>query len=120
MKSRAGMTDKHRKLVRLFRMPSRFAPEYRGGCDGHMCVHALGELEAGGNLRREPCGYFSWTTPDIDGKLSILCPACWSVLDEDEDNFLVVKEMDGRTFVLPGGKDTSVPIEESALFKDIM
>jgi hypothetical protein len=101
-------------------MPSRFAHEYRGGSDGHMCIHALGELEAGGNLRREPSGYFSWTTPDIDGKLSILCPACWSVLDEDEDNFVVVKEIDGRTVVLPGGRDTALPIEESALFKDMM
>ncbi len=41
-------------------------------------------------------------------------------MDEDEDNFVVVKEIDGRTVVLPGGKDTSVPIEESALFKDMM
>jgi hypothetical protein len=85
-----------------------------------MCTHALGELETGGNLRREPSGYFSWTTPDIDGKLSILCPTCWSVLHADEDNFVVVKEIDGRTVVLPGGKDPSVPIEESALFQNIM
>jgi hypothetical protein len=117
---RAGMTDKQRKLVRLFPMPSRFAQEYRGGSDGHVCIHALGELDAGGNLRREPSGYFSWTTPDIDGKLSILCPACWSVLDEDEDKFVVVKEIYGRTVELPGGKDTSVLIDESALFKDLM
>ncbi len=94
------MTDKQPNPVRLFPMPSRFA-EYRGGSDGHMCIHALGELQAGGNLRREPSGYFSWTTPDIDGKLSILCPACWSVLDEDEDNFVVEKEIDGRTVVPP-------------------
>ena len=85
-----------------------------------MCTHALGELDAGGNLRREPSGYFSWSAPDIDGKLSILCPACWSVLDEDEDNFVVVKEIDGRTVVLLGGRDTTVPIEESVLFKDVM
>ena len=85
-----------------------------------MCIHALEELEMGGNLRREPSGYFSWTTPDIDGKLSILCPACWSVLDEDEDNFVVVNEIDGRTIVLPGGKDTSVPFEEPASVKDLM
>src|SRR5713101_2394244 len=70
------MTDKQQQPVRLFPMPSRFAHEYRGGSGGHVCVHALGELEAGGNLRREPSGYFSWSTPDIDGKLSILCPAC--------------------------------------------
>ena len=114
------MTDKQRKLVRLFPMPSRFAHEYRGGSDGHMCTHALGKLEAGGNLRREPSGYFNWSTPDIDGKLSILCPACWSVLDEDEDNFVVVKQIDGGTVVLPGGKDTSVPFEEPASFKDLM
>jgi hypothetical protein len=120
MKREAGMTDRQQKLVRLFPMPSRFTHEYRGGSDGHMCIHALGELEAGGNLRREPSGYFSWSTPDIDGKLSILCPACWSVLDEDEDNFVVVNQVDGRTVVLPGGRDTSVPIEESVLFKDTM
>jgi hypothetical protein len=41
-------------------------------------------------------------------------------LHADEDNFVVVKEIDGRTVVLPGGRDTTVPIEESALFKDIM
>ncbi len=114
------MTNKQQKAVRLFPMPSRFAHEYRGGSDGHMCIHALGELEAGGNQRREPSGYFSWSTPDIDGKLSILCPACWSVLDEDEENFVVVKETDGRTVASQGGKDTSIPIEESALFKDLM
>ena len=114
------MTNKPHKPVRLFPMPSRFAHEYRGGSGGHVCVHALGELEAGGNLRREPSGYFSWSTPDIDGKLSILCPVCWSVLDEDEDNFVVVKEIDVRTVELPGGKDTSVPIEESALFQNMM
>ena len=101
-------------------MPSRSAHEYRGGSDGHMCVHALGELEAGGNLRGEPSGFFSWSTPDIDGKLSILCPACWSVLDENEDNFVVVKEIRERTIVLPNGKDASVPIEESTLLKDMM
>ncbi len=117
---RAGIADQRRQLIRLFPMPSRFAHEYRGGSGGHMCIHALGELEAGGNLRREPSGYFSWTTPGIDGKLSILCPACWSVLDEDEDNFVVVKEIDGRTVVLPGGRDTAVPNEESALFKDMI
>jgi hypothetical protein len=114
------MTAKQQQPVRLFPMPSRFAYEYRGGSGGHMCIHALGELKAGGNLRREPLGYFSWTTPDIDGKLSILCPACWSVLEEDEDNFVVAKEIDGRTVVLPGGRDTTVPIEESVLFKDTM
>jgi hypothetical protein len=116
----AGMVKIQRKPVRLLPMPSRFAHEYRGGSSGHMCIHALGELDAGGNLRREPSGYFSWSTPDIDGKLSILCPACWSVLDEDEDNFVVVKEIDGRTAVSPGEKDTSVPVEESAPFRDLM
>jgi hypothetical protein len=114
------MTDKRQRPVRLFPMPSRFPHEYRGGSDGHICVHALGELEARGNLRREPSGYFSWSTPDIDGKLSILCPACWSVLDEDEDNFVVVKEIDRRTAVLPDGKDASVPPEESPLLQDFM
>ena len=83
----------------------------------HTC---FGRIEAGGNLRREPSGYFSWSTPDIDGKLSILCPAGWSVLDEDEDNFVVVKEIGGHTVVSQRGKDTSIPIEESALFKDLM
>jgi hypothetical protein len=45
----AGMVKIQQKPVRLFPMPSRCAHEYRGGSDGHMCIHALGELEAGGN-----------------------------------------------------------------------
>jgi hypothetical protein len=108
----AGMMKIQEKPVRLFPMPSRFVHKYRGGSDGHMCIHALGELEAGGNLHGEPSGYFSWSTPDIDGKLSILCPACWTVLADDEDNFVVVKEIDGHTVVLRGVKDTSVLIEK--------